>query len=70
MDTDDNETPGADDEHENDDTVERTKVISEDDLLFIKAFEATVAESVAVRILIYQLIQIFLFTMFSIDQVI
>lgn len=52
LDTDDNEATGFDDEHQgtNPNSMERTKVISEEDADFMKAFDALVAESVAVRI--------------------
>lgn len=52
LDTDDNEATSFDDEHRggNPNSTERTKVISEEDADFMKAFDALVAESVAVRI--------------------
>ena len=52
LDTDDNEPTGFDDEKNsiNPNSNERTKVVSEDDVDFMKAFDALVAESVAVRL--------------------
>ena len=47
VDTDENDTTAFDDENNNSKT-ERTKVISEEDSEFMKAFDALVAESVAV----------------------
>jgi len=49
IDTDGNETGGVDDENEENSRVERTKIVSEDDMQFMKAFDAMVAESVAQR---------------------
>lgn len=50
LDTDDNDATGYDDEQNNTNrnSTERTKVVSEEDADFMKAFDALVAESVAV----------------------
>ncbi len=53
LDTDENDTIGFDDENNtiNPNSTERTKVVSEEDVDFIKALDALVAESVAVSFL-------------------
>jgi len=53
LDTDENDTIGFDDENNtiNQNSTERTKVVSEEDVDFIKALDALVAESVAVSFL-------------------
>ncbi len=54
LDTDENDTIGFDDENNtiNQNSTERTKVVSEEDVDFIKALDALVAESVAVSFLL------------------
>ncbi|CAF1357416.1 unnamed protein product [Rotaria sordida] len=51
LDTDDNDTVGFDDENNNTNknSIERTKITTEEDTEFIKAYDALVAESVAQR---------------------
>ncbi len=62
LDTDENDTTGFDNDGNaiNPNSTERTKIVSEEDSDFMKAFDALVAESVAVRLYFDFNYQIFL----------